>query len=231
MRGKRLPERSIGFDHQAAHALRQGNWKLVWSKRMPHEIQWELYNLAKDRCEVDDLAPVHADRVKEMAAEWEKWARHVNVIYEADTRAQKPESPHIANRPLTISGAAMCERGIGVIVAQGGREHGYAVHLLEGKLAFDVRIDAKVTRIVSEEPVSKAFAFEAKLTSDSMALTVDGKPVAHGESPGLIPVQPKDGMNVGHDALTAAGEYKPPNRLEGSVRNLKVETGKLRAGR
>ncbi len=68
MRGEELPERTIGFDHQAAHALRQGDWKIVWSKRMPHELKWELYNLAEDRCELNDLAEKYPERVKQMAA-------------------------------------------------------------------------------------------------------------------------------------------------------------------
>jgi arylsulfatase len=91
MRGKSLPERSIGFDHQAAHALRQGDWKLVWSKRMPREIEWELYNLAEDRCETNDLAKTHPERVEKMAAEWEKWARRVGVIYASENAAQRPD--------------------------------------------------------------------------------------------------------------------------------------------
>jgi arylsulfatase A-like enzyme len=82
MRGEESGERSIGFDHQAAHALRRGDWKIVWSKRMPHEIEWELYNLAEDRCETNDLADVYPERVEAMAAEWEEWARRVGVIYE-----------------------------------------------------------------------------------------------------------------------------------------------------
>ncbi|WP_339734249.1 arylsulfatase [uncultured Gimesia sp.] len=82
MRGKGLTERTIGFDHQAAHALRKGDWKIVWSKRMPAEIKWELYNLAEDRCELHDLADKYPDRVQAMAAEWEAWARHVGVTWE-----------------------------------------------------------------------------------------------------------------------------------------------------
>jgi arylsulfatase len=225
MRGKSLPERTIGFDHQGAHALRQGDWKLVWSKRMPYEIEWELYNLAKDRCETNDLAKTHPERVETMVAEWEQWARRVDVAFESKEVAQQPDSPRIAHRPLTISGTVKWEQGAGVIVAQGGREHGYAVHLLDGKLAFDVRVNGKVTRIVSEEPAPKAFDFEAKLTAKSMALAVNGEPVAEAHSPGLIPVQPKDPMNIGHDELTAAGDYEPPNRLQGAVRNLRVMLG------
>lgn len=109
-----------------------------------------------------------------------------------------------------------------VIVAQGGREHGYAVHLLEGKLAFDVRANGQVTRIDSDEAMPKEFAFEAKLTSELMTLAVNGEQIAKGASPGLIPVQPKDPMNIGYDELTAAGNYTPPNRLNGTVGNLKV---------
>ncbi|MCA9016016.1 MAG: sulfatase-like hydrolase/transferase, partial [Planctomycetaceae bacterium] len=83
MRGKQLAERTIGFDHQAAHALRKGDWKIVWSKRMPTEIKWELYNLAEDRCEMHDLADKYPDRVKAMVAEWKKWSRHVGVTGES----------------------------------------------------------------------------------------------------------------------------------------------------
>jgi arylsulfatase A-like enzyme len=82
IRGDNLQTRAIGFDHQKAHALRKGDWKLVWSKRMPHEIQWELYNLAQDRCETRDLAKKHPERVKAMAAEWRQWADRVNVQYD-----------------------------------------------------------------------------------------------------------------------------------------------------
>lgn len=93
-RGGQLPARSLGFDHESAHALRKGDWKLVWSKRMPHQIQWELYNLAQDRCETTDLAQTYPDRVKQMAAEWEAWARRVQVIYEpADAGDYPPPNP------------------------------------------------------------------------------------------------------------------------------------------
>lgn len=87
MRGHQMRERPIGFDHQGAHALRKGDWKAVWSKRMPHKVRWELYNLAEDRCETDDLASKHPDRVRVMADEWERWARRVGVIHPPDQAA------------------------------------------------------------------------------------------------------------------------------------------------
>lgn len=86
IRGEDRGTRPLGFDHQGAHAWRAGDWKLVWSKRMPHEITWELYNLAEDRCETRDLAEEHPERVRAMAAAWERWARRVQVIYPPQRR-------------------------------------------------------------------------------------------------------------------------------------------------
>lgn len=222
MRGERLQDRSIGFDHQQARALRKGEWKLVWSKRMPYEIKWELYNLAADRCETNDLADQHPDRVQAMAAEWEQWARHVGVIYDEPRVDVDSTSPLIANRSLTITGRVESQTGTGVVVAQGGREQGYAVHLLKGKLVFDVRVNGKVARILSDETAPKEFDFEAQLTPDSIRLAINGKNVAEQSSPGLIPTQPKDSMTIGRDELTAAGDYSPPNSLQGTVIELKV---------
>jgi hypothetical protein len=46
-----------------------------------------------------------------------------------------------------------------------------------------------------------------------MTLSVNGDTAAMSISPGLIPVQPKDGLNVGRDELTAAGDDWPPRPL------------------
>ena len=87
IRGENESERVIGFDHQGARALRKGDWKLVWSKRMPYQIKWELYNLASDRCEMNDLSSKEPERTSQMAAEWELWAKRVMVL--------KPETNQI----------------------------------------------------------------------------------------------------------------------------------------
>ncbi|MFN3150253.1 arylsulfatase [Bremerella sp.] len=224
--GKQLAQRVIGFDHMGARALRQGDWKIVRSKRMPYEIDWELYNLAEDRCELNDLADQFPERVQEMAAKWETWARHVQVIWEdtsSETTQREPSSPTIANRAFTASGTVRLSGDRGVVAVQGGREYGYAIHVLKGKLAFDVRTSTdKVTRIVSRDNVPESFAFEAKLDRQKMVLSVDGKVVAQTDSPGLIPVQPKDGLSLEKDILTSAGSYEAPNPLAGQVLSFQV---------
>lgn len=231
VRGERLPQRELGFDHQGAHALRQGDWKLVWSKRMPHEIEWELYNLAQDRCETRDLAEKHPERVKDMSADWERWARRVQVIHEggrtsdASNQAAADRSPCIAGKSLTVVIEARSDRPAGVVVAQGGREQGYAVHFVEGRSAFDVRVNGEATRIMSEQPVRGRIRLTATLGREKMTLAVDGNSVASGRSPGLIPVQPKDALAVGRDTRSAAGDYRAPNPFNGVVISSRVDAG------
>lgn len=56
--------------HEGNRALRQGDWKLVKARNQ----DWELYDLSADRAESNNLAEKNPDRVKAMAAEWERLA-------------------------------------------------------------------------------------------------------------------------------------------------------------
>ncbi|MFM8263860.1 MAG: arylsulfatase [Pirellula sp.] len=77
-------ERILGFDHQGAHALRQGDWKIVWTKRSAEPIRWELFNLSLDRCETTDRSQDHKDIVERMVGQWEAWANRVGVDWQRD---------------------------------------------------------------------------------------------------------------------------------------------------
>lgn len=77
--GGSLGERPLFFEHQEARAMRQGPWKIVWSKYEPREIRWELYNIDEDRCETHDLAGEQPGRVQAMADAWLAWAKRVKV--------------------------------------------------------------------------------------------------------------------------------------------------------
>lgn len=80
--GKGLPDRTLYFEHQAARAIIQGDWKAVWGKRMPNEIRWELYNLKNDRSETTDLARENPEIVRQLASEWEAYADRTGIIVE-----------------------------------------------------------------------------------------------------------------------------------------------------
>jgi len=77
--GKTLSERTLYFSHQKARAVIQGDWKVVWSKRMPWKLDWELYNLKDDRTESNDLAKQFPERVQKMAADWEDYRVRVGL--------------------------------------------------------------------------------------------------------------------------------------------------------
>jgi arylsulfatase len=65
------------FEHVRGRAVRIGDWKLVaFSGRSD---KWELYNLADDQTETNDLAGQYSDRVEAMKAEWYAWAQRVGA--------------------------------------------------------------------------------------------------------------------------------------------------------
>lgn len=232
IQGRPLPERSLAFEHQNARGLRRGKWKLVWGKRQPTEPTWELYDLDQDRSEQNNLASAEPERVVQLAREWRTWATRVGVDgFQARDkprhRATAPQtidaSPRVAGRPIDIVIEARAAEPQGVLLAHGGRENGYALHFLDGQPAFDVRIHGKVTRLIRATPVMGLVRLEARLSADTMSLSVNRDKPMIMASPGLLPVQPKDPVSVGRDALTAAGDYEPPNPFNGMIISTRVE--------
>jgi arylsulfatase A-like enzyme len=65
----------IFWEHEGNQAVRSGRWKLV--SRYPDG--WELYDMAADRVERNDLARRHPDVVRKLASDWEAWAQRANV--------------------------------------------------------------------------------------------------------------------------------------------------------
>jgi arylsulfatase len=64
------------WEHEGNAAVRIGRWKLV----RKHPGDWELYDMVADRTELDDLAATQPQRVREMAAQYEAWARRCGVL-------------------------------------------------------------------------------------------------------------------------------------------------------
>ncbi|MEM1293848.1 MAG: arylsulfatase [Verrucomicrobiota bacterium] len=77
--------RTLYWEHMGNRAIRDGGWKLVGSSGGP----WELYDMANDRTELNDLsqsAPEQFDRLKK---HWDDWAEKVNVLTPAEFDATK----------------------------------------------------------------------------------------------------------------------------------------------
>jgi arylsulfatase len=76
----------IFFNHEDNRAVRDGRWKLVSLAGQP----WELYDIAADRTELNDLSARHPDRVAAMSAQYEAWAKRTRVVTE-DAASNAPK--------------------------------------------------------------------------------------------------------------------------------------------
>ena len=68
-------DRDLYWEHEGNRAVRVGDWKLVAKQAEP----WELYDISKDRIESNNLAAQQPDRVKELVAKYEAWAKRAHV--------------------------------------------------------------------------------------------------------------------------------------------------------
>jgi arylsulfatase len=68
--------RPMFWEHEGNAAVRIGKWKLV--RRYPRA--WELYDMDADRTELHDLAAGEPERVRQMAAQYDAWAKRCGVL-------------------------------------------------------------------------------------------------------------------------------------------------------
>lgn len=230
------------WEHEGNRAIRDGQWKLVAKEGKP----WELYDLTADRSEAHDLASAEPGRVKHMSATWDAWAARANVLplaawrgkggpnaaskerrftLKAGDHLDGSEAPAIAGRAFTLTvkfdtGAAKD----GVLIAQGGSSHGYALFLAEGKLHFVVRGREGVATANAPDLVIGAHTAIARLdATGTLTLKVDEKPAVTAVRQNLITAQPADGLDVGSDEGGAVGPYSTPNKFTGTIESITIE--------
>lgn len=66
----------IYFHHEGNRALRVGDWKIVNESKVnqgQNDNPWALYDLSKDRCEMEDLAQEQPGRLAEMVELWQAY--------------------------------------------------------------------------------------------------------------------------------------------------------------
>ncbi|MDF1851490.1 MAG: sulfatase-like hydrolase/transferase [Verrucomicrobiales bacterium] len=219
-------------------AIRTERYRLVEWKSPgadPSTAEVELYDYEIDPLESKNLAE---EKPKVVAELLEKLSAYPEAVSRSRNKAPKKSptteaaaerdvslDPKIADRPIRVLVEAKAPDPHGVVLAQGGKEHGYAIHFIDGVPAFDVRIREKVTRLEASEPMKGRVKVEGRLTKKKMSLRVNGELIAEIESPGFIPVQPQDGVSVGLDTRTAAGAYEAPNSFNGMISNTRIEAG------
>jgi arylsulfatase A-like enzyme len=75
LHGKRMPARTLFFEHEGTRAVREGRYKLTALRG----DSWKLYDMERDRTEMDDLSGKEPKRVESLAKKWDAWASENQV--------------------------------------------------------------------------------------------------------------------------------------------------------
>ena len=77
LEGKQRPHPTpVFWEHEGNRAVRLGKWKLV----SRHGRAWELHDMEVDRTELNNLAGQQPERVQQMSALYEAWAKRCHVL-------------------------------------------------------------------------------------------------------------------------------------------------------
>jgi arylsulfatase A-like enzyme len=66
----------VFWEHEGNRAVRWDQWKLVALQGHP----WELYNMITDRTELTNVATVYPEKVEELSALYDAWAKRCDVL-------------------------------------------------------------------------------------------------------------------------------------------------------
>jgi arylsulfatase A-like enzyme len=65
---------TLFWEHEGGRAVRVGDWKIAALKNK----DWELFNLAADRTETNNLAAIYPDKLKQLDALWRLGQKSTN---------------------------------------------------------------------------------------------------------------------------------------------------------
>ena len=73
---ERQGHEALFWEYTGNRAARVGDWKLVWDKRVK---DWELYHLAEDHTETQNVANEYPQKLASMKEAWEEWAKFTGL--------------------------------------------------------------------------------------------------------------------------------------------------------
>ena len=245
-------ERILGFDHFESSAIRKGNWKLVRGNNRYKNRTWELYNLAEDRCETNNLIGSHPGKAKELEADWLVWAKRVKVnpyyshvelnptnlrkkmkmdaqgfyILKQGDQFTNEYAPQFAHKSIEIK--LFVTRGkemSGVLISHGGSRVGYSLYLEEGKPVFSCRLSGALHTIRASMPLPKKRAsLNATVLPDGrVTLRIDNQVVGEGKLPSLFNNNPLDPLEIGNDSQSTVVKYNTNLLFKGKINGAKLK--------
>ena len=239
--GKKLTrENPIFWEHEGNRAIRIENWKLVAKGA---KGAWELYDLKADRSELNDLSEKHPERARQMAEKWEAWAIEANAKpwpwnrnkksvgskkkafnLDANTNLTKELSPMIRKRPFEVE-VHIEKQGEGILVAQGGDTHGWALFIIDNVVHFTLSLGGKIETIKADKELTeKEGKIVATLNPDGIVELFAGKrKLGSGKVSSLVKEMPIDGLQVGRDEGGTVGDYKDAFDFDGKIKKVRLK--------
>lgn len=239
--GKKLKrENPIFWEHEGNRAIRIENWKLVAKGA---KGAWELYDLKADRSELNNLSEKHPERARQMAEKWEAWAIEANAKpwpwnrnkksvgskkkafnLDANTNLTKELSPMIRKKPFEVE-VHIEEQGEGILVAQGGDTHGWALFIRDNVVHFTLSLGGKIETIKADKELTeKEGKIVATLNLDGIVELFAGKrKMGSGKVSSLVKEMPIDGLQVGRDEGGTVGDYKDAFDFDGKIKKVRIK--------
>lgn len=70
----------VGYELFGLKAYFDGDWKILWMPPPFAGGEWELYNIAEDPAELDDLSSKYPEKVEDMVERWEQYKDNNTVL-------------------------------------------------------------------------------------------------------------------------------------------------------
>ncbi|MBB4200986.1 arylsulfatase [Rhodoblastus sphagnicola] len=221
----------------------------AWETAEIGQHPWELYNLNEDYSQAHDLAAKNPEKLKELVELFDSEARRNNVYPLAPHKGTQPLAsperghvvlrdgvervpvrlaPNVRGRSHTITAGIEIPSGgaEGVIVAEGGREGGFALYVKQGKVVYEVTAaQHQVVRIVGSEPLptgKSEITVEVTVDKPEQApgkalLSINGKPAGEGGW-GNFANTFRETLDVGKDLGTPVSPaYESPFAFTGTI--------------
>jgi arylsulfatase len=244
-------DRVLCFDHFESSAIRKGDWKLVRGNNRYKNRTWELYNLAEDRCETNNLIDSHADKAKELETEWLVWAKRVKVspyyshavenpvkvrkklkkdaqgfyILKHGDQVAREHAPKFVQKSIEIKlSITRGKEKNGVLISHGGSRTGYSLYLVGGKPVFSCRLSGNLHTIRANKILpEERVSLDAELLPDGkVLLKINNQVVGEGKLPGLFNSHPQDPLEIGNDSQSTVVNYDSSSLFTGKVNEARV---------
>jgi arylsulfatase A len=241
----------VFIDAPSGDGNREPAWRKEEWKIQPHIEEAELFNLKTDPQQIKNLYSENHDKARELKALLDRFissgrstpgpslsndpAASGRAPSRSNASAQgpwksgdqlsAPNAPKVSGRAFTVAARVTAEKNIGVILAQGGARHGYALYFQDEKLIFALRSDSKLTTASAPAPpLHEAAEIEATLEkSGKLTVKINGRQTATAQAPGIITEHPGDPLSIGSDAQSPVGPYPAPNLFQGKVEQARIQ--------